>query len=254
MMKRFLLIVLLAAGLVVALAVAQDSAGDAHQKLATGSNLPASPTASMAGAIAGNESAIASATGDTWPATAGDHFHSDDSGIFGNPPDLAETGGFSAMGDLEEVRGLAEFDLSGQGTLSSAELSFTVLQLGGLFGQEPGTFDVEVSTFDGNNTEDVADFSAPSTENLGSFSTAGLQVDDLLTFDITDAYNSAVSRDIPALGVRLQASTDPGIAAFVFGEFELAPAGVPTTPPWALVVLVAMFVVLGVLLLVRRRV
>ena len=195
---------------------------------------------------------MASATGDLWPATAGDHFHSDDGGSFGNPPDLAETGGFSGMGALEEVRGLAEFDLSGQGAASAVTLEFTVLQLGGLFGQGPGVFDVDVLTYDGNNAEDISDFTAPVTDNLGTFNTAGLQVDDVFSFDITDAYNAAVTGSVPALGVRLQASTDPDNDAFIFGEFELVPSGVPTTPSWSLVALVGILVVVGLHILRRR--
>jgi hypothetical protein len=167
--------------------------------------------------IGANEFAVASSS--PYQAFTGTHFHSDDGLAFGNPPDEAEVGDFA---DNEEVRGMGEFDLTGQSSASVVTLTFRVGLLGGLFGQSPSTFDVEVVTYDGNDVEDIGDFEAPATSTVGMFSTAGLMVGDVLTFDVTAAFNAAVGGGIPALGVRIQATTDPGTGAVTFEDFELS--------------------------------
>lgn len=193
---------------------------------------------SRAAPLGANEFSVASSA--PWSAPTGTHFHSDDGGSFGNPPDLMEVGACCGGFSGEEDRGMCEFDLAGQTSAAGAMLSFEVLQLSGLFAQPGGTFDIVVETYLGNNVEELADYSAAATATLGTFSTGGLSVSDIVSFDITSAYNAAIANSDPALGVLLRASTNPDGAALVFGNCAIAPT-MPTLPgPWLALLVLAL--------------
>ena len=152
-------------------------------------------------------------------AGVGTHFHDDPVG-FGTPADVVE------VGDLgnEKIRGVAEFNLSSLIPLSSvsaANLKFDVFQQGGLFGQTPGAFNIDVFAFVGNGVENLSDFQISTSGLIGTFSTAGLSVGNTISFDATSIVNSFLTSGNQFLGVRLQASSAPNGTAFVFDNFRL---------------------------------
>lgn len=154
----------------------------------------------------------------TGASGVGTHFHSNTGGAFGNPAGLAEVG---RLGD-EEVRGLSEYDLTGLGAAASAFVTFTVYQLGGLFGQGNFLGTIGIVSYVGNNTEDLSDFEAVSTGSVATFDTTGLGVGDVLSFDITAIFNAAIGAADTSLGIRLQ--LDPLVRpneAIVFNDFRL---------------------------------
>jgi hypothetical protein len=122
---------------------------------------------------------------------------------------------------VEEEQGMAEFDLTGQSAVTTATLSFvnsvyTEEIFGG--GATGGTFTIQVFAYTGNNLITNADFGAPTLALLGSFSTAGLVVGTPFSFDVTAQFNALLGG---SLGIRLQASTDPGATAFTFDDFVI---------------------------------
>jgi hypothetical protein len=133
-----------------------------------------------------------------FPAAVGTHTHS----TLGQ---AVEVGSFFTA---EEVRGVAEFNLAAEGVAPSAAASFRVNQLGSsYFGQTgPGNYTIEVYAYTGDNAIQITDFQAAGTL-VGSFSTAGLTVGQVLSFDVTSAFNGNVGG---SLGLRLQPSTNPG--------------------------------------------
>ena len=157
----------------------------------------------------------------------GTHFHSNTGGAFGNPAGLAEVG---RLGD-EEVRGLSEYNLTGLSSALSAFVTFDVYQLGGLFGQTNYAGPISVVAYGGNNTEDLSDFQAAATQVIGSFSTVGLDETDVISFDITSLFNTAITNNTASLGIRLQ--MDPLISpnvAIVFHDFRLTTDNQGTIP------------------------
>lgn len=144
--------------------------------------------------------AVASAGGDF---SVGTHFHSNTGGAFGNPAGKAEVGRYST----EEVRGLSEYDLTGLAASPTAFVTFNVFKAGGLFTGEndtpfDGTIDIEI--YEGNNTEDLSDFEAPTVAYVTSFATAGLSVGDVISADITTWFNQAITDGWTSLGIRLR--------------------------------------------------
>jgi len=75
----------------------------------------------------------------------------------------------------------------------------------------------------GNNAEDVSDFEAPSIATVGSFGTTGLAAGNVLSFDVTPIFNTAVTSGWSSLGVRLQAApgTVPNGGAWTFDASRL---------------------------------
>ena len=77
--------------------------------------------------------------------------------------------------------------------------------------------------YTGNNTENISDYQAPSLGVVGSFSTAGLALGDILSFDITSRFNTAITNGVTSLGIRLAAvplgASNTG--ALTFDDFRL---------------------------------
>ena len=154
------------------------------------------------------------------PST-GNHFHSNTGGAFGNPAGKAEVGSFSS----ETVRGLSEYDLAGLAT-GPAFVTFNVFNDGGLFsGTNDFPFDgiINVFSYQGNNTEDIADYQASPATFVGSFATAGLSVGNTVSLDITSQYNAALAAPWNSLGIRLERAggAPTGTGAWTFDMFRL---------------------------------
>ena len=162
--------------------------------------------------------AVASSNSDT---TVGTHYHSSTGGDFGNPAGKAEVGRFGS----EEVRGLSEYDISSLAAQASAFVTFDVFKAGGLFtGTNDFPFDgtITIESYVGNNLEDIADYQATATGVVGSFSTAGLSVGDILSFDVLSLLNTAIVNSDISFGIRLRANplnTNGG--AWTFDDFRL---------------------------------
>lgn len=181
--------------------------------------------------LTGNEFSVASASPGGWPDPVGDHFHSDDSDTYGTGTDWIEVGECCADGNDEEARGMVEFNIVGAFVAQSAMVEVQVAQLGGLFGQSgPGSFTIDVYAYEGNNTEQIVDYSAEATY-LTSFESAGLLVSQVLQFDVTDVFNAAVGDSDPSLGIRFQPASEPGEQAVVFGNATLTFSTDPPLPP-----------------------
>lgn len=156
----------------------------------------------------------------TGPVGAGTHFHSNTGGAFGNPAGKAEVGGFFGT---EEVRGLSEYSLAGISATGPAFVSFNVFLDNGLFGQGGGPFLIDVYAYKGNNLEDLSDFEVASTAFIGSFSTAGLLVGDIVSLDVNAALDAAIGLGDASFGIRLKqhGSRDPFGPAYTFDNFRL---------------------------------
>ena len=155
----------------------------------------------------------------TGPSLVGTHYHSNTGGAFGNPAGKAEVGGFFGT---EEVRGLSEYNLAGIGAAGPAFVSFNVYLADGLFGQGGGTFLIDIYAYQGNNAEDLSDWEAVSTAFIGSFSTAGLAVGDILSFDVNSALDAAIGNSWTSFGIRLQQNTrNISGPAYTFDNFRL---------------------------------
>jgi len=158
---------------------------------------------------------------DGFDQSVGNHFHSNTGGAFGNPAGKAEVGRFGT----EEVRGLSEYNLAGLTNSTSAFVTFNIFLDGGLFtGTNNFPFDgmITIEAYLGNNAEDISDYQAATTGTVGSFSTAGLVVGGILSFDITTIFNDAIDDSDLSLGIRLRAdplNTNGG--AWTFDNFRL---------------------------------
>jgi hypothetical protein len=180
--------------------------------------------------ITGNEFAVASSSG--YPDPTPTHFHSDDGNSQSVGTDWMEVGECCGDGSDEEVRGMAEFDMSSAFTVDNASISFEVAQLTGLFSQPgPGDFTIEVVTYVGDNVESLSDYNIASTSTVTSFGTSGLSVGQYFSFDVTAVYNAAASANAAAFGIRLQPISAPNGAAVVFGNAALGLAVNPPLPP-----------------------
>ncbi|MCF6249524.1 MAG: PEP-CTERM sorting domain-containing protein [Desulfobacula sp.] len=150
----------------------------------------------------------------------GSHFHSSTNGDYGNPAGLAEVGNYNN----EEVRGLSEYNLLGLSSALNAYFTFDVYGTGLFFGTNDFSFDgkIDILAYQGNNTEDVSDYQAAPAGLIGSFSTVGIAVGDIFSFDITTIFNTAITAGWSSLGIRLQTEdTVDGAGAWVFDDFRL---------------------------------
>lgn len=193
--------------------------------------------------------AVASDDGDT---TVGTHFHSNTGGAFGNPAGKAEVGSYFG----EEVRGLSEYDLAGLAAAPSAFVTFNVFSEAGLFvGENDFAYlgPVSINAYMGNNTEDLSDYEAPATGFVGTFDTTGLSVGDILSFEITSIFNSAIANGDASLGIRLAIAGAPNGGAFTFDSFRLTTTDDSTVVPLpaAAPLLIGALAVLGMAF--RRR-
>jgi hypothetical protein len=172
--------------------------------------------------------AVASAGNDQ---SVGTHYHSNTGGAFGNPAGKAEVGRFST----EEVRGLSEYDLTGQSSAISAFVTFNVFKAGGLFSgtnDTPFTGTILVEAYAGNNLENISDYQSANIGSVGSFATTGLLVGNILSFDITSIFNAAILASDTSLGIRLQAvPLNPNSQAWTFDNFRLTTDNQSTAVP-----------------------
>jgi len=171
--------------------------------------------------------AVASSGGDQ---SVGTHFHSNTGGAYGNPAGKAEVGRYSS----EEVRGLSEYNLTGQTSATSAFVTFDVFKAGGLFSganDTPFTGTIAVEAYAGNNLENISDYQAASIGSVGSFLTTGLLVGNVLSFDITSIFNTAIAASDTSLGIRLRAiPLNPNSQAWTFDSFRLTTDNQSTLP------------------------
>jgi hypothetical protein len=196
-------------------------------------------------AVASNPSACATGT----------HYHSNTGGAFGNPAGKAEVGNYTT----ECVRGLSEYNLTGLTVSPSAFVTFDVFKMGGLFAgvnDSPFSGSINVFAYQGNNLENIGDYSALRLDILGSFSTAGLVVGDILSFDVTEIFNAFVTDGNTSLGIRLErAGESPANqGAVTFDTFRLTSNDLTTTvtPEPGTYLLLATGLA-GVAFLARRR-
>ncbi|MEW5687572.1 MAG: PEPxxWA-CTERM sorting domain-containing protein [Pseudomonadota bacterium] len=193
--------------------------------------------------LAGSAQADIITPGFTFAVADGDHFHSNTGGAFGNPAGKAEVGRYSS----EVVKGLSEYSLAGLTNQTSAFVTFGVFKEGGLFAgtnDTPFTGNIRVVAYQGNNTEDLSDFSAASVGDVGSFfvSAALVDVGDIFSFDITAIYNNAIDLGWTSLGIRLeQDPVQSASQAWTFDNFRLTTdnqttGGIPEPGTWALMI------------------
>ena len=152
--------------------------------------------------------------------TLGHHYHSNTGGAFGNPAGQGEIGRYFS----EEVRALSEYNLTGLASATSAFVTFRVGSLTGLFPEYQTPFGlgtISILAYQGNNTEDISDYQAAATATIGSFSTAGLLVDGMLSFDIAAVFNQAIADGWTSLGIRLQSDPLVDAGAMIFDRFQL---------------------------------
>lgn len=190
---------------------------------------------------------------DNFPVTigVGTHFHSSITpNGFETDPYLVEVG---YLGPYETVHGLSEFDLNGLAESASAYLTFHVFSAGGLFADDADnphdnfndfTFDGEIDVFayQGNNFEDIEDYHTATTNLIGRFSTANLQVGDVLGVDILGVFNTAINNGWESLGIRLQTTpaTDDNYpvagltprGAWTFNDFSFDTEDISNIDPW----------------------
>lgn len=154
--------------------------------------------------------------------TVGTHYHSNTGGAYGNPAGKAEVGNYQS----ECVRGLSEYNLAGLATATNAYVTFDVFKLGGLFigfNDVPFNGTIHVVSYVGNNVEDLSDWGAPSSGNVGSFSTVGLAVNQVISLDITSIFNNAILGGQSSLGIRLErvGESPTNAGAVTFENFHL---------------------------------
>jgi hypothetical protein len=169
--------------------------------------------------------------------SVGTHYHSNTGGVYGNPAGKAEVGRFYT----EEVRGLSEYNIAGLSSQASAFVTFNVYDDAGLFAGSndfPFTGTITVEAYQGNNLEDISDYQAAMIGTVGSFSTVGLNVGDILSFDILPILNTAIGNGWTSLGMRLRADPLNADGAWTFDTFRLTTTDDTTVPePTTLVLL-----------------
>ena len=161
--------------------------------------------------------------------SVGSHYHSNTGGSFGNPAGKAEVGRYFS----EEVRGLSEYSLTGLAQASSAFVTFNVFKAGGLFTNSndfPFNGSISVYAYGGNNLEDISDYQAANMGLVGTFSTLGLLVGNILSFDITSIFNSTLLAAEDSLGIRLQVEPLNASGAWTFDNFRLTTDSLCTIP------------------------
>lgn len=212
----------------------------------TGATLPGAASAALI--TQGFTFAVADAF--TGASGVGTHFHSNTGGSFGNPAGLAEVGRLVT----EEVRGLSEYSLTGLSAATSAFVTFDVQSLTGLFGQGAFQGTIRVSSYLGNNTEDLSDFQAAATSVVSVFDSTGLAVGDVLSFDVTSLFNTAIGNGNSSLGIRLQLDplTTPN-TAMVFHDFRLTTDDQSTRIPEPISAALVGVALLGMGVVRRRR-
>lgn len=177
--------------------------------------------------------------------STGEHFHSNTGGAYGNPAGKAEVGRFND----EEVRGLSEYDLTGLSNSATAFVTFNIFDDGGLFsGMNDFPFNgtIAVEAYSGNNTEDVSDYQSTTIASIGSFSTMGLGIGEILSFDVSSIYNSTIDDGINSLGMRLRADPLNENGAWTFDSFRLTTDDQSTVPvPGTMMLFVLGFLGLG---------
>jgi hypothetical protein len=171
-------------------------------------------------------------------SSQGTHFHSSAGSGFGNPIGKAEVGGYD---NSEEVRGLSEYDITGISGGGSVFASFNVYLMDGLFGQGGGGFDIDIVSYVGNGTDDITDWEATSTGTVATFSTAGLVVGDIISFNVSSLLDAAILAGDSFLGIRLEQSVrDVTGPAYTFDNFRLTTTDESTVPEPATVVLLGL--------------
>lgn len=182
------------------------------------------------------------ASGGNAPAT-GTHFHSSTGGVYGNPSGKAEVGKYSS----ETVRGLSEYNLTGLTASPSAFVTFDVFQKGGLFSgvnDTPFSGPITIYGYQGNNAEDISDYEAAAFATIGTFNVdpGTNNVGDVFSFDITNAFNTAISNNWNSLGIRLQADSLTDSQAWTFQDFRLTSnnqttGAVPEPATWMMMIM-----------------
>ncbi len=153
----------------------------------------------------------------------------------------------------EEGRGVAEFNLAGLGPVSSASISFTVTSFLDDFGTS-GHFVDPISLFSyvGNNAIAFSDFQSTTTGLIGTFSTAGLSVGSILTFDVSAELIAALAAGDASFGLLFDPTTRTTEGTAIrFGSITLnATTGAAVPEPESLALL---FAGAGAALFLRRR-
>ena len=181
--------------------------------------------------------AVASGSGE---AATGTHFHSNTGGVYGNPAGKAEVGKYSG----ETVHGLSEYDLTGLTKSPTAFVTFDVYKAGGLFAgvnDTPFAGPITIYAYQGNNLEDISDYQAAPFATIATFNVAPgtTKLGDIFSFDITSAFNSAITNGYASLGIRLEADRLDASQAWTFQDFRLTSdnetmGGVPEPTTWML--------------------
>lgn len=138
------------------------------------------------------------------------------------------------IGNNSEVRGLLEFDLTGQ-TPGRAFMTFNFLRPTGNSGQAFYDGDIDVYLYAGNNAIDLSDFEAPAVFRA-RFNVIFASGGDV-SLELTDFYNEALARGVPALGVRFQPVSLPDNSAAQFYNFKLGTPQTPTPEPATIILL-----------------